>query len=116
MLAQIKHPLIGGSVNIIAIFPHLLFIASLHTARLISSFAIAPKMEALCAQIVERIQAGDKLKDIAKRFSVKTVYKVRDMVKSGKMSFSDKNRLQGQEQHEHWLRSRRPGHSLREIH
>ncbi len=79
LLAQIKHSLIGGSLNIIGIFPHLLFVASLHAARLISSFVIAPKMEALHAKIAERIQAGDKLKDIVKRFSVnvKTVYKVR---------------------------------------
>ncbi|QQP57256.1 Putative transposable element [Caligus rogercresseyi] len=45
-------------------------------------------MEAFRKKIAERIEAGDKLKDIAMRFSinVKTVYKVRDMMNNGDTS------------------------------
>ncbi len=51
-------------------------------------------MEALRKKIGKRINAGDKLKDIAERYdvNVKTVYKVRDMVKAGDTTFKDKKR------------------------
>ena len=51
-------------------------------------------MEALREKIAERINAGDKLKDVAKRFSVNvtTVYKVRDMLNRRNTTFTDKKR------------------------
>ncbi len=51
-------------------------------------------MEALRKKIRKRINAGNKLKDIAERYdvNVKTVYKVRDMVKAGDTTFKDKKR------------------------